>query len=171
MRTALCCALLSLVLASCANLQPASTATPPPPVTTDPLEVHSLLDKLVKVDGPAAIARAQKQADDPKSTPAQAIYAKKRVECYTAIVAVAPTFQLLDAPSLEAPAGVLDIFEQAAESAEGLKSGPALGLPAESRALFETSCGWIKQRAEVIAIGMGLRLVNLSNGLSALVPK
>jgi hypothetical protein len=138
----------------------------PAPAPVDPVEAQSLLDKLENVDGPAAIARAQAEVANPKTPPAEVIYAQKRVLCYQAIMEIAPNFRLLNLPSIKGSgAGVLDDFEIVAETAEGTLTALKIGVTDVDRAKFETSCGWIGQRSRVIIGTMNLRAA------SALLPK
>jgi len=180
MKTAILIFLLSLCVGGCStwagvkadtNAAVAGTkdaATPTP----DPVEVQSLLDKLVLVDGPAAIARAQKEIDNPKTSPEGVIYAQKRIICYQTVIDIAPNFHLLNAPGISGDsAGVLDRFEIVAETVEGAKSVAGVGLPPVDKAKFETACGWIKQRSEVIAVGLGLKIGSFGSGLGFLLPK
>lgn len=164
------------MLSACATYQGAKTdvqaavagATPAPKL--EPTQVQSLLDKLINEDAPAAIARAQKEIDNPKTSAEEVIYAQKRIVCYQAIVSIAPNFTLLNITSPGQSAGVLDLFEISAEAVEGV-AAVKLGLAPVDRAKFETSCGWIGQRTIVIANQLGLRLARVAADTAILLPK
>lgn len=148
-----------------------SAATAPKAATLDPGQVKSLLDKLVNVDGPAAIKRAQKEVDNQKTSPAEVVYAQKRIVCYQTIIDIAPDFNLLHFTAQGKAAGVLDAFEIVAETAEGIATTVQVGLPAVDKARFDTSCGWIGQRTVNIAAALGLRMANGVGGAALLLPK
>jgi hypothetical protein len=145
-------------------------AVEPAPAAVDPPQVRTLLDKLVNVDGPAAIARAQREASNPKTPPAEVVYAQKRIVCYQTIIEIAPNFSLLNFSAPGESAGVLDTFEILAETAESVAT-VQVGLPEVDKAKFDTACGWIGQRTVNIAAALGLRLAKVAAGAAVLVPK